>query len=231
LTALPRLAPWGSSPKDDWHAALADWLAGLFAAAPSVDTMLSYRNGLGARLLEALAHEPGCSGGALSMRGALTRDEPDTALTRRLGMAFTQLFEGAGGPRTVSPFESVHASPSGRLFQASSSAMDRRLRRARTAPGTGLREPSDHLSIELALLARLMRDPASVGEQAGLLDDHLLAWVPGFTRGVETHDPGGFYAGAAVVLLGFLTERRTLLMNRAPAPGRRARFASQDGNL
>jgi len=203
----------------DWHATLADWLAGVFATPPSVATIDSYRNGLGSLLLEALNWEPACGKGAAIMQRAFIHGEDAEAATRRFSTAFTQLFEGVGGPRTVSPFESAHVSPSGRLFQASSVAMKRRLRQAQLTPSTGDREPADHLSIELALLARLMRRDASEGEQLALLNDHLLVWVPGFARAIEHQDSSGFYAGAASILSGFLAERWLALADRPPYLG------------
>jgi TorA-specific chaperone len=209
----------------DWQATLADWLAGIFAAAPSDATVDSYRTGVGALLLEALHWEPGCSKGATIMQRAFIQGEPTAAAAHRFSVAFTQLFEGLGGPHTVPPFESAHASPSGRLFQASSSAMKRRLREAELTPSTGDREPADHLSVELALLASLMRRDGSEGAQLALLNDHLLVWVPGFARAVAQQDSTGFYGGAALALSGFLAERQVDLADRS---GHRS--ASQPSN-
>lgn len=214
---------------DDWDATLADWLAGLFAAPLSADTVASYRTGMGAVLLEALDDQPGCEAGVLAMAAALAASEPVPSVTRRLGRAFTHLFEGVGGPQTVSPFESVHASQPGRLFQASSTSMERRLHEAQIAPTTGHREPSDHISIELALLAHLIRSGAPLRRQTELLDDHLLAWAPAFAAAVEINDDTGFYAGAASVLVGFLLEKRAALMDRPQQPGRRALPANPNG--
>ena len=216
---------------DDWDATLADWLSGVFAPPLSADAVASYRTGLGALLLEALDHQAGCEAGVLAMAAALAASEPLPSVTRRLGRAFTQLFEGAGGPQTVSPFESAHSSRPGRLFQASSIAMERLLHEAQTAPLTGYREPSDHISIELALLAQLIRSGASAHRQAALLDDHLLTWVPAFAEAIEVNDGTGFYAGAASVLVGFLAEKRAALMDQTLEPGRRGVPANPNGNI
>ena len=200
-----------SALDEDWTATLADWLAGLFAAPMTIGTVAGYRAGLGALLLDTLDQQPGCASGARAMQLAMADCQSDAAIVRHLGMAFVQLFEGVGGPLTVSPFESVHTGPTARLFQRSSAALDQLLREVRTAPQTGLREPSDHISIELALFARLLRDRASVGRQIELLDVHLMTWAPAFAEAIRVRDHTGFYAGAASILIGFLREARASL--------------------
>jgi TorA-specific chaperone len=128
-----------------------------------------------------------------------------------------QLFEGVGGPRTVSPFESAHTGPRGRLFQAPAKDMEHLLSQTGLVLTCGIGEPSDHLSIELALLAHMLRDCSDWPETASLLDRRLLNWVPGFARAIQLVDSTGFYAGVASLLVGFLYAQR-----RAIADGRRA---------
>ena len=87
----------------DWDATVTDWLASLFLAPPTADTVTSYRHGLGAMLLEELKHHPGCHDGAGLMQAALTSPRTPAMLARQLGTAFMQLFEGAGGPADRNP--------------------------------------------------------------------------------------------------------------------------------
>jgi TorA-specific chaperone len=144
------------------------------------------------------------------------------SVAHKLATAFTHLFDGVDGPRTVSLYESAHVSDSGRLFQESARDMDRLLRHSDVSTADALAEPADHLSIELALLARLMRrhdtDGAAHQAQITLLDEHLLVWVPIFVDRCRNADHTGFYAGAAWVLRGFLCARR-LALQRDCAPG------------
>jgi TorA-specific chaperone len=195
-------------PEVGWNALIAEWLAGLFMAPLSATAVTSYRNGLGATLLDTLLDERGCAAGVQRMRSALVTDDSAAAVARKLGVAFTILFDGVGGGRTVSPYESAHVSGSGRLFQAPVSDMDLLLRQADMSIDDMVGEPSDHLSIELALLGRLMRSGASPQAQAALLDDHLLVWVPMFADRCRAADSTGFYAGAASLLMGFLAAQR-----------------------
>jgi TorA-specific chaperone len=194
--------------ESDWDATLAEWLAGLFLAPLTVDAVTSYRDGLGAVLLEELEHQPGCYDGARLMQVGLTGPQTSRALARQLSTAFMELFEGVGGPRTVSPFESAHGSPAGRLFQAPAIEMDRLLSQTSLMLTSGIGEPADHLSVELALLAHMLRERAKWRITVSLLDQRLLNWVPGFAQAVQAADRTGFYAGLALLLVGFLQAQR-----------------------
>ena len=81
-------------------------------------------------LFEALAEEPGCAAGAQRMQSALNVEGSAAAVARKLAAAFTQLFDGIGGSKTVSLYESAHVGVSGRLFQAPSGDMEKLLRQS-----------------------------------------------------------------------------------------------------
>jgi len=191
-----------------WNVCVADWLAGLFMGPLSIDTIDSYRNDIGAVLLDEIDEGPGAAPGIRLMRSALGAQASASAVQRDLESAFTQLFDGVAGPNTVSLYESSYIGGSGRLFQESVDDMNRLLRQLNLSSDTAFREPPDHLSVELAVLGRLMRRGSSQEAQAGLLDQHLLAWIPSFARRCRLADPTGFYAGAASVLSAFLSQQR-----------------------
>jgi len=202
-------------PSDtDWSAFVVEWLSGIFVAPPTKETIENYREGIGASLFEALAGETGCAAGAQRMRSVLSVEASAAAIARTLGVTFTQLFDGVGGYKTVSLYESAYVDRSGRLFQAPSSEMDKLLRQADLSTRTTFREPSDHLSIELALLARFMRRDTSPRSQIALLDNHLLVWVPSFAEQCRERDRTGFYTGASQVLMAFLVAHRASLQRK-----------------
>jgi TorA specific chaperone len=151
------------------------------------------------------------------MRSALDAEGSAAAVARQLAAAFTQLFDGVGGTKTVPLYESAYVGVSGRLFQAATGDMEKLLRQSDVSTDDAFREPSDHLAIELALLAWLIRRDADCRGQAALLDDHLLVWVPAFADRCRQCDPTGFYAGAAQVLMAFLTAHRATLPHRRAA--------------
>ena len=213
------LADAGASPDSGWNASIAEWLAGIFAAPPTAETVTNYREAMGATLFEVLAEEPGCAASARRMQSALNMEGSAAAVARRLAAAFTQLFDGVGGSKTVSPYESAHIGASGRLFQAPSGDMEKLLRQSDVSTVEAFREPSDHLSIELSLLAWLIRHDADHQARAALLDDHLLVWVPVFADRCCQYDRTGFYAGTAQVLTAFLiAQRAALRIKRATKP-------------
>jgi len=201
------------SPDPRWNASIAEWLAGIFAAAPTADTVISYRERMGATLFASLAQDATCVAGARRMQSALDVEAPAATLARELAAAFTKLFDGVGGRTTVPPYESAHVSASGRLFQAPADEMEKLLRQSDVSINAAFREPSDHLSVELALLASLIRRGTDQ-VQAALLDDHLLVWVPSFADRCRESDRTGFYAGAAQVLTAFLIAQRATLPQR-----------------
>jgi TorA-specific chaperone len=214
------LAHAGESPDLGWNASIAEWLAGIFVAPPTTDTIVSYREAVGATLFEALAAEPGCAAGAGRMQSALKSEMSATAVARQLAAAFAQLFDGVGGAKTVSLYESAYVGVSGRLFQAATGDMEELLRQSDVSTDDAFREPSDHLSIELALLAWSIRHDADRQAQAALLDDHLLVWVPAFADRCRQYDRTDFYAGAAQVLTAFLAvQRATLPRTTKPRTG------------
>jgi len=201
-----------------WNADFVDVLAGLFIGPLPLPVVENYRSGLGAVLLETLSTGAGCAAGVGRMQVACGGEQSTAALTQTLSMAFSRLFDGAGGAKTVSLYESGHVSASGRLFQEPVGAMDKLLRVADVSVSAGTCEPPDHLSIELALLAQCLRGRDRDTEARWLLDAHLLQWVPPFAEQCIAADPSGFYAGAADVLAQTLSALRETL--RAPVSAR-----------
>jgi TorA specific chaperone len=208
--------------EDGWDAIVVEFLAGVFMARLSTDAVANYREGLGDSIFSVVAEISGCVRGAQRMQSALQTNETAERAARRLSVAFTLLFDGVSGPKTVSLYESAHVSPTGRLFQAPVADMERLLRQADVSMHATVHEPADHISIELALLAHLIRGNTGLDAQivrhtrTALLDDHLLAWTPGFADRCCENDPTGFYAGAARVLVEFLRARRTTFHSARP---------------
>jgi TorA-specific chaperone len=197
---------------DDWCALIAEWLAGLYLRPLTIETVRSFRNGPGSNFLDALALQPECSVGANRMRNLLLAGDDPYEVERRLSTEFSLLFDGVGGLRTVSPYESAYSSSSNRLFQGPTSDMNELLRQAEVSVRHSFNEPADHLSIELSLLARMMRNGASHWDRAALLDVHLLTFAQKFAARCSDVDRAGFYAATAELMVGFLHARRQALV-------------------
>jgi len=103
-------------------------VAGLFLRPLAIETVRSLREGPGAALLGALALQPGCGAGARRMREIVLAGDNPAEVARDLSNEFILLFDGVGGPRTASPYESAYFGFSRRLFQAPTSEINRLLR-------------------------------------------------------------------------------------------------------
>jgi TorA-specific chaperone len=152
----------------------------------------------GAVLFDAIDDELGKMPGIEAMRVLLDTDEGDERLAARLSGCYTRLFEGPGGPATVSLHESSYAREAGGLRQQATTDMAALLRRCDLAVRADYGEPPDHLSLEIALLATLLR----IGDHAAAdeLRKRLLRWVPRVVVACAAADPIGFYRDALTAL-------------------------------
>lgn len=184
------------TPTPEDAAALLLLLAGIFAAPPTDATIASLRGGAGAALLDGFVGEAELAAPIAALRACFDETVDPATLARRLGPVFGRLFLGIGGPLTVAPYESFHRC-GGRLFQAPVGEMDRLLAVHDLSVGLD-REPSDHLSIETALLAHLV---ATGHPDRFDLAQRLRGWVPAFRDGAAGSDESGFFAAAAGLLV------------------------------
>lgn len=194
------------------RAALYHWFARAFFAAPTAKQVQDLQQGPSAALLRALAASPGAGLGVAAMRAQLDAGSADS-VAARLGAAHARLFDGAGGQDTASPYRSVYSSARGLLCQQATAEMERVLRQHRLQLDATVCEPSDHLSVQLEVMAQLALRYAEAAEQgssrlaqlqseqADFLSGQLLSWLPDFCLRVIDLDAQGFYAGLSSVLL------------------------------
>ncbi len=164
----------------------------------SVGAVAACRSRDGVVLFDAIHDELGYMPGIAAMRLMLDRHESDEQLAARLSGCYTRLFEGPGGPATVSLYESTYAGAVRRLHQRPAAAMEAMLHRRDMAVRVGHVEPPDHLSLEAGLLATLLR----IGDRdaADELRMRLLRWLPQVAAACAVIDPGGFYRGVLIAL-------------------------------
>ena len=195
MNDLPRPAAFEGLDARDL-VALFNWLSAIFAAPPDRDAIASYRRGPAVAWLDGVASLPGCGEAVARMESALEADADDALVVARVGSAYGMLFEGIGGPKTVSPYESVHRD-GGRLFGAPAAEMEAILAAHDLSVAVSAHEAPDHLAVELAAAARLLAE----GEpDAEAVIERLRGWVPAFAADCATADANGFWAGAAAVL-------------------------------
>ncbi|MBL4557090.1 MAG: molecular chaperone TorD family protein [Rhodobacteraceae bacterium] len=151
-----------------------------------------YGGAEGAAVLDALAVEPSLAPAAEAL-AARTRAQDRAAAALTLAGAFERLFSGQAGPRTASPYASVHTSARGLTHQAAMTEAARDLA-AMEVHVAGLAEPPDHIAVLLAAMAELVRRNATAAAQAEFLDRHLLGWIGAFAEDCRAFDRDGLYA-------------------------------------
>ncbi|MCW2306629.1 molecular chaperone TorD [Rhodobium gokarnense] len=200
------------------------WLAGLFAGELTAEALKAYGGPEGRVALASLEDEPAFRPVVARIRALSS--EPDRLRDRALDLAadYSLLFLGVGGPRTAHPYASAYLSAKGTLFQRPTSEMAETLRRLDIAVVDTMKEPPDHIAIELSVVAELAEraETAALGgdrheamrlqaQQAAFIDAQLLTWVPAFAADCHKHDRSGFYADLAAALAAYLhTDRERL---------------------
>ena len=205
------------------RAALYRWFALAFFAPPTENDVLEMREGKAQQFLHALTATPGANLGVQAMSEVLTSGTP-FEVASELGAAHAKLFYGAGGYESASPYRSVYSSDQGVLCQQATAEMERVLRQHRLRLQDTVCEPSDHLSIQLEVMAQLALRHAEVAqndsgklaclqsEQADFLETQLLSWLPAFTRRVVEVDDLGFHAGLTSALQAVLEQDHAYLL-------------------
>jgi TorA-specific chaperone len=186
------------------RAAVYQWLAGLFAAEPTVDALMVYRTAEGAALLQDLreieALAPVADEVADWIRHASVADL--RVIARDLAGEFAFLFHGAGGRRSAPPCKSFYVSATGRMMQEPAADMAQRLRQLDLRRDGGFVEPPDHIAVQLAVMARLATT-APPAEQAAYLADQITDWLDAFAARCARGTPYGFFAVAAAATRDF----------------------------
>lgn len=137
----------------------------------------------------------------------------------RLKSEHTRLFIGPAR-LPAPPWESAYRGEDRLLLQSSTLEVRELYRSLGVLPSRYPTVADDHVSLELAFLhhashqaqSLLMKDAEAalpalapfVSAMVRIVDGHLLAWVPVFSRDLTHDDPQGYYAVSARLLLRFL---------------------------
>ncbi len=131
------------------------------------------------------------------------------AVATQLAAEYAGLFLNAGR-QPVYPYESVYTSPEHLVMQKARDEVVQLYRQEGLDRSDAVREPEDHIAIELEFMAYLCRRSAEALEagdraaclaylekQRAFLTDHLLVWVPAFATDTEQAAESGLYRGVA----------------------------------
>ena len=160
--------------------------------------------------LQALAGDPRHAVDLRSAIAAVKSAGDPAAATSRLNSIFCRLFLGLGPTPATLPIESAHRA-GGRLFQEPAEIMSKMLATHGLCLTEGFAEPPDHLAVELSLLEQFIRLEASLVDidkrvAISALHGRLVEWTPEFAEAVAEHDPSGFYAALAHILVRLLDD-------------------------
>jgi TorA maturation chaperone TorD len=133
-----------------------------------------------------------------------------------LARHYAFLFLGVGS-ENVALCESAYRNERGLLFQNAYFDILEKYREMGLGKRENFPEPEDHLSLELAYMAHLSHRSIATVEtgkedevekycqyQINFLKEHLLPWIPTFTRSLREISPSTFYKALACLLEGYI---------------------------
>jgi len=147
-------------------------------------------------------------------------EEPKTLLDR-LAVDYTELFHGPG--EHIAPYESIQIGDGADLMGRAAHEVRRLMAEVGYAVPPESGELPDHISVELAFMAELVRrevEAAETGDEATaafaaslqrrFLLEHLGHWTGPFARKVRARARTRFYAAMAELLAGFVATERNV---------------------
>jgi TorA maturation chaperone TorD len=167
--------------------------------------------------LPEISQEENIQSGKNLLRGffkEIEGKEQEKVLTD-LSREYAASFLGVG-ERTVALCESIYQYQSSSLFQESYFEVKERYKEIGMEKSDDFKDPDDHLSVELALMAHLCRLTINAsGNNSGkllyylksqeeFLKQHLIQWVPELSEGLKETTHSTFYRSMAHLVDGFI---------------------------
>lgn len=150
--------------------------------------------------IASLSTIPGLASDVKRFERSLTRVLHREARAQELAADFASLFLLAP-PVGVSPYAGhyPHTTPAQERRQMNALLVEQAL-----APREN--EASDHIAIQLALMAEQISREASVATQYYFLQHHILCWAPLFMASCQQRESEGFYVLAVAMIVHFMHE-------------------------
>lgn len=189
------------------------WLSSLFAKELTEESLQQYHSAEIRSFLTGLGENPHLKPAIDKLVDALNRliDREDAQL--ELAADFCDLFLKSDKDSAL-PYASIYIGKSGLLNDQPAADMEKLMTEHGIEVDKGLNEPADHLAIELDFLGNLIirsneleqerhMEDAFI-EQEEFIQQHLLSWVPQFSKKCEALDEFGFYSATSLLLIAFL---------------------------
>ncbi|KZK93378.1 Chaperone protein TorD [Pseudovibrio sp. Ad5] len=194
------------------------WLASFFTSEAKIETLESYSSPEGRALLDVFSQAPALTSftGELAKLTELSVESYQSKVLD-LATAYSRLFLGVGGQHSAPPYESAYYNEKGTLFQKPTADMNKILQDLGISIENSMKEPADHLGVQLNVLAEYI-DREALAEANGdhetvytshqnqirFLSNHLLNWVPSFCESCKRFDKSDFYKELANALSAWL---------------------------
>lgn len=161
------------------------WLAQFFLRPPSHDELKQYLSDEGEFFLGLCRQNPALSRSAEMLEKKLTEESDIKVIQSWFARAFFFTFD-EGSSRIIPPYASFYLDERALLYQAPTREMNRLLASLQLALPDDIREPNDHISIQLHLVAELYERerlkhnlPISSTE---FVENYILKWLPIFVE-------------------------------------------------
>ena len=143
--------------------------------------------------------------------GSIIRSFPDRdSLYQHLEEGYVRLFISAKGGIAAPLYESCYEFEGAPLMGAAATEMKERFEAKGLSVADTIKEPPDHLSIELEYLYFLLdkgwrdRDNGLIAEASAFVTQKMLPWVSKFENRLSAEKEGSFYYLTATILIGIL---------------------------
>lgn len=183
------------------------WLAQFFLRPLTGADLEGYNTADGRAFLANCKGQPALAELAKTIEAAVGSEQNLDKLAGQYSDEFSRMFD-QGGPRAALPYASVFLSERGLLYQGPAHEMNAILADLSMSLPETLREPADHLAIQLQVAAELAAREGS-GQSAPIalhdfLTGQLLTWLPAFVERCAKRADSGLIPVAAKAALALV---------------------------
>lgn len=182
------------------RAAVYQWFSQLLFRELDEKQLVLLENGESREWITSLAGIPGLAADVKKLERSLARVQRREYRQLELAADFASLFLLAP-PGGVSPY-------AGHYPHTTAPEERRQMNVLLVEQGLAAREnePSDHIAVQLALMARMVGKEEKVAAQYYFLHHHIMCWAPLLRESCLHRDEGGFYPQAVNVIVSFMRE-------------------------
>lgn len=188
------------------------WLSSLFAKELTAEELTSYHSVEIRAFLTGLGENDTLKPAVNSLVDALNRLQNREDAQLELASDFCELFLKSDKYGAL-PYASIYLDKSGLLNAEPAREMEKIMAKHGVGVNEDLKEPADHIAIELDFLGNLIirsneleqerHMEEAFAEQKAFINNQLQPWIPTFASKCKENDEFGFYASVAMLLVAF----------------------------